>query len=325
MPTRISVALCTYNSGRYLRDELDSIGEQTLLPNEVVACDDGSHDDTVGILQRFKASAPFPVRIVRNEVNLRVTKNFERAISLCDGDLIALADADDVWYPRKLEVMARALIANPVAGYSFHDGDLIDDGGRLLNSTMFRRGNMYALSGNEFAPDDQVPILLRANVVWGSAMMMRSDVRHLVLPISPRWAQDSWITMVLSLVGRYGIMIPESLYKYRLHQRQAYGVPPNLWSVTRNLKPYPLDVWAKEIEMFADLQRALQANLDLTGRCKTRDLDLIKGKMEHLAQRHMARTTRGWRRAKTVLVEWFTGRYAKFSLSWKSALRDLCV
>ena len=62
-PRRISVALCTYNGGRYLEAQLESISAQTRQPAELVACDDGSTDDTLAILERFARRAPFSVSL----------------------------------------------------------------------------------------------------------------------------------------------------------------------------------------------------------------------------------------------------------------------
>src|ERR1019366_197610 len=95
---RISVALCTYNGERFLSQQLASIGKQTRLPDELVVCDDSSTDRTVAIVREFAASVSFPVRVFENQRNLGSAANFERAIRLCDGDLIALSDQDDIWY-----------------------------------------------------------------------------------------------------------------------------------------------------------------------------------------------------------------------------------
>jgi len=105
----LSVAMCTYNGEQYLQEQLDSIIAQTRLPNEVVVCDDGSTDATLQILDEFQETAPFPVRIYRNGTRLGPTKNFEKAIKLCSGNVIALSDQDDVWMPHKLERLEEVL------------------------------------------------------------------------------------------------------------------------------------------------------------------------------------------------------------------------
>ena len=87
---RISIAMCTYNGALHLHEQLDSFTSQSYPPNELIVCDDGSTDDTVSLIENFATHSTFPVRISRNERNLGSTKNFEKAISLCGGDLIDL-------------------------------------------------------------------------------------------------------------------------------------------------------------------------------------------------------------------------------------------
>ena len=83
---RISVAMCTYNGGRYLQEQLESIALQSRLPMELVVCDDQSTDDTISILKRFQVEAPFAVKVIRNSQRLGSTKNFDQAIGLTRGD-----------------------------------------------------------------------------------------------------------------------------------------------------------------------------------------------------------------------------------------------
>lgn len=92
---RISVALCTHNGSAYLTEQLASIAAQTRLPDELVVCDDRSSDDTPRLLADFAARAPFPVQVVVNSENLGSTAKFAKAISLCQGDFIALSDQAD--------------------------------------------------------------------------------------------------------------------------------------------------------------------------------------------------------------------------------------
>src|SRR5215467_4239016 len=107
---KLSVALCTYNGSRFLQEQLGSIGSQSRPPDELVICDDGSSDDTVDIIKRFALNAPFPVKLEVNASNLGSTKNFELAVSLCCGDVIALSDQDDVWDATKLAKIERVFL-----------------------------------------------------------------------------------------------------------------------------------------------------------------------------------------------------------------------
>ena len=82
---KISIAMATYNGAKYIRDQLDTLGRQTLPPVELVVTDDGSTDATLSIVEAFSAVAPFPVRIIRNTNRLGYEENFLKAASLCAG------------------------------------------------------------------------------------------------------------------------------------------------------------------------------------------------------------------------------------------------
>ena len=129
---KFSVALATYNGARYLPAQLASLAAQTVMPGELVACDDGSTDGTVAVLERFASDAPFPVRLFRNPVNLGSTANFAQAVGLCTGDGIFLCDQDDLWHPHKLARFAAAFDADPAVGLVASDLELIDAGGQDL-------------------------------------------------------------------------------------------------------------------------------------------------------------------------------------------------
>ncbi|SDY91484.1 glycosyltransferase [Nitrosomonas sp. Nm58] len=98
--TTISIAMCTYNSEAHLQEQLDSVANQTRLPDELVICDDCSTDRTEDIVRAFVNIAPFKVNFSVNEKRLGSTANFEKAICMCQGDIIALADHDDICYPQ---------------------------------------------------------------------------------------------------------------------------------------------------------------------------------------------------------------------------------
>lgn len=126
-PFRVSVAMATYNGERYLPEQLESIAAQTLPPAELVVCDDGSTDGTLGVLRQFAERAPFPVRVSRNATPLGFGDNFLRAASLCQSPWVAFCDQDDVWLPRKLAAVVAAAQADGVVLVA-HSADLVGEG-----------------------------------------------------------------------------------------------------------------------------------------------------------------------------------------------------
>ena len=77
-------------------------------------------------VREFAATAPFRVRMEHNPTRLGATANFERAASPCRGDIVFLADQDDIWLPDKIAVLAAHLDAEPDAGAVFCNGRVVD-------------------------------------------------------------------------------------------------------------------------------------------------------------------------------------------------------
>lgn len=221
---RFSVAMCTYNGASFVREQLESMAAQTLLPAELIVTDDGSRDATAQIIDDFTRAAPFPVRFVRNQVNLGSTKNFEHAIGLCQGDLIALSDQDDIWHPDKLSRFASIFEARPEVGGVFSDGRLIAPDSKPLGSTLWSSFGFNTQLQKQWRQGNTASILVRQDVVTGATLAFRSDLRHLIFPISANWIHDAWIAWILSLSSVLAFL-EEPLIDYRVHTAQQEGVP----------------------------------------------------------------------------------------------------
>jgi len=218
----ISVAMCTYNGGRYLEEQLESIASQSRLPHELVVCDDGSKDDTLEVLKRFQIGAPFAVRVIRNSQRLGSTRNFDQAIGLARGEFIALCDQDDRWAPTKLERLSLVLQENPFLGGVFSDASLIDDEGRRTGLRLFARHRFTVAKQRRFigCPTET---LLKHDVVTGATLMFRATIRRYCSPIPASWVHDGWLAWMIALHSRLSL-IPEALIDYRIHAGQQLGV-----------------------------------------------------------------------------------------------------
>ena len=137
---KISVAMCTYNGEQYLREQLDSIAKQTRLPDELVVSDDGSIDKTLKLIEEFASSSPFPVRISVNDKNLGTTRNFEKAIWSCEGEVIALCDQDDIWHVKKLELVEALMASAASVGLVISDAELVDAASRRRGRSLWQKG-----------------------------------------------------------------------------------------------------------------------------------------------------------------------------------------
>ena len=132
---KISIALTVYNGEKFLQNQIDSFLSQTLLPNEIIISDDCSSDKSMDILENYKSNNNVDIKVFRNDYNLGFTKNFQNAISKCNGDIIFLSDQDDVWYKNKIETVVRKYKENPNIFLIIHDADLVNENLEKTNLT----------------------------------------------------------------------------------------------------------------------------------------------------------------------------------------------
>lgn len=102
----ISVALATYNSKKYVKEQLDSIRTQSVAVDEVVIVDDCSIDGTIEYVERYINEYKLHGwKIIQHTVNKGFIRTFTDAISATSGDIIILCDHDDIWLNNKVEVI----------------------------------------------------------------------------------------------------------------------------------------------------------------------------------------------------------------------------
>jgi glycosyltransferase involved in cell wall biosynthesis len=235
----VSVAMCTYNGAPYVREQLDSVARQSHLPDELIVNDDASSDGTVKIIEAWARDAPFPVALHVNDRNVGLFANFCLAIERCHGDIIALADQDDVWQPNKLALQGAVLSAQSAAGLVFSHAEVVNPtlqplGYTISQSTRFgRREQSMMHRGRAF------DVLMRRNVVTGATMAFRSHFRDLILPIPENQVHlhDAWIALLVAAVSDIAF-IPESFMSYRQHAVQQTGAhapvsPRSLYQAVR--------------------------------------------------------------------------------------------
>lgn len=104
---KVSIAIATYNGAKALREQLDSLYNQTVQPDEIFVSDDCSNDGTVEILEEYHRTKGLKYTV--NEHNLGFNKNFENALKNTTGEFIMICDQDDIWMPEKVEVLLKAI------------------------------------------------------------------------------------------------------------------------------------------------------------------------------------------------------------------------
>lgn len=223
----ISIALCTFNGARFLETQLRSIGRQTKIPFELVICDDGSSDATPAIVERFAATASFPVSFHRQPKTLGSTKNFEQALQRCRGEAIALCDQDDLWAPEKLARLVTVLETEPAVAGVFSNARLIDSEDRELPGDLWHRVG-FSSSRQRLFSQDASAVLIHSDVVTGATFLFRSKWVPRLLPIPAEWVHDGWIALLLATLAQLRAL-PACPMSYRIHAAQQVGAPEVSW------------------------------------------------------------------------------------------------
>jgi glycosyltransferase involved in cell wall biosynthesis len=317
---KLSVALCTYNGEQYLPEQLGSIREQSRLPDEVVICDDASNDRSLLIVQEFAEQVPFPVRIVANAANLGSTPNFDKAIGLCGGDVIVLADQDDIWRPHKLETLESSLKTNLNSGFVFSDAEIVDQDRKPFGYTLWEAVGFASNEQDRFQSGEAFEALLKRYRVTGATMAFRSQYRNLIQPIPAPWLHDAWIALLISSIAPCAL-VREPLIQYRQHGRQQLGERKRgLFGEYRSARKMTREAF----EAAALRYSMARDRLSQIPGFNTHRLALLDKKLAHYCQRIAMRCPGRWR-LPTVLSEMWRGNYRRFSRGWKAIAQDLLM
>jgi glycosyltransferase involved in cell wall biosynthesis len=221
----ISVALCVYNGARFLPEQLASIAAQTQTVDELVVCDDRSTDNTREMLAEFGKTVSFPVHIHQNERQLGSTKNFEKCLQLCQGDIIFLCDQDDYWYPEKVAEQIQYLAENPTKQAVFSDGNLMDEQSGPIPGSIWQTIEFDAVGRQTWNAGRGYRMLFQGYVVTGATLAIRARALPRLLPFPDgikTMIHDSWIALLLSLTDQIGF-VDKPLIRYRRHASQQVG------------------------------------------------------------------------------------------------------
>lgn len=313
---RVSIAMASYNGGAFIGEQLNSFVQQQRLPDELVVCDDGSSDDTVEQLERFAKTAPFDVRIVRNEENLGYNRNFEKAMGLCSGDLILISDQDDIWFGNKISTLVALFEAHPDIDLIVNNQTIVTDG--KPGSTIFENSRKFGF------PDGYLTA--------GSCTSLRKSSLEIILPVFPAAAYDHWIgTMARFLQSK--LLHEQSLQTYRRHGGNTSSPvlaadSPTWWSVmSRYGWKDPKPSWRNDLSILGACAGRIEQHQAAIREKKSAAvlgtaMALVREEIEFLETRLALASLPRVRRPLRVLKLWRRGHY-KSLFGLKSIGKDL--
>lgn len=209
----ISVCMAAYNGERFIGAQIKSILNQLSDNDEVIIVDDGSSDGTCGIIERFHDTR---IRLKRHESNEGVLRSFEDAIRLARGDILFLADQDDVWMENKVLTMLEEFRLHPEADVVTSDATPVDEDGSVL-------GASYYAKRGKFRSGVLTNVLRCKYLGCTMAFRRRICARILPFPADADVLHDLWIGASNSLAGGETLYIARPLVLYRRHGDNTTG------------------------------------------------------------------------------------------------------
>lgn len=326
MRPTVSVALCTHNGASYLREQLLSILNQSRPPHEVVLSDDASTDDTLEVADRafaeWRSGRPdstVTLRVIRNRVPLGVAANFEQVLAACSGELCALSDQDDVWYPRRLEVMAAEFAGRPELQLLHSDARLVDGRGMPLGSTLLQTLGVTADEKRDVHEGRAFDVLLGRNIITGATAVVRRELVERARPFPSAWVHDEWLAMVAAATGTVDFL-DESLIDYRQHGGNQIGVTS--LDTAGRLGRLRAPRSTRNERLLARAEALNERAPGLVPAPSETYLRAIRAKVAHERARSTFPRAR-FRRVLPVLRLWRTGGYTRFGRGPQDVLRDL--
>ncbi len=220
----LSASLLTYNGAAYIKKQLDSILTQTQKVDEIVICDDGSTDDTIAIIEDYQNNYPNLIHLYQNEQQLGSTKNMEKCLGLVKGDIVFLADQDDIWLPHKVSTLCTYFEAHPHIDAVFSNGLLINENDEVMQDMA-----LWDIIG---FPEATLPkgfnlfdFLYRVdNIVTGAGMAIKNvkSLLNIPFPNVKGLLHDGWIALYYASRGKLNYC-NENLFQYRIHAAQQMG------------------------------------------------------------------------------------------------------
>lgn len=206
---KVSIIIATYNYARYLPMAIDSVLKQTFQDFQLIIVNDGSTDDTDGMIRPYLENPKVRYVVQKNQGQAVA---FNNGIAQSTGELIAFLDADDIWMPNKLEKQITCLEKNPNIDFCYTNSFYMDYCGKIYGTPMIK---------NHIESHSPDQIMLENDILTPSAVMMRRSLLKAVGPFRNGMVcsdHDMWVRC--AEIGGRMEFLSEALMAYRNHTSQ---------------------------------------------------------------------------------------------------------
>lgn len=209
----VSVCMASYNGGRYIGKQLESIIKQLDENDEIIIVDDCSTDNSLDVIRSINDKR---ISIFFNESNKGHVFSFARAISLATKEIIFMSDQDDIWIDNRVASMKNELL-NSNAVLISSNSDFIDSDGVKIN---------YMVDGVHSSSSEKnlkniIEIFAGKGNYYGCAMAFKKELIPVILPI-PAYVEshDLWIALAANIL-KLNLHFDGITLKRRVHGSNA--------------------------------------------------------------------------------------------------------
>ena len=222
MDPLVNILMSVHNGERFLREQLDSLLNQTYLNWHLSVRDDNSADGSVNIVEEYVRRYPEKVSIMADDHGqLGACQSFGMLLSNTGADYIMFCDQDDVWLPEKIErslsEIRRLEKLNPgKPAMVFTELSVVDQNLRLRSDSFWRYQRINPT-------DNSLNLLIADNVATGCTMIFNRKLKDISSPIPGNVIMhDWWMTLMCSIYGSMSFL-SEPTILYRQHDMNDTG------------------------------------------------------------------------------------------------------
>ena len=216
---KIDILLATYNGEKFVKEQIESILNQTYENFNLIISDDASTDNTLNILEEYEKKDT-RIKIFKKEKNKGLIDNFEFLLKNVTSDYFMFSDQDDIWKKDKIEKSINKL-KEESSGLVYTDLEIVDEKLNVIYPSYWKYKQIY----KKIIKYNNFEALYLNNFVTGCTILAKSKYINDILPL-PRNSKfvlhDYWTALIISAKDKISY-VEEPTIQYRQHKNNRVG------------------------------------------------------------------------------------------------------
>ncbi len=216
---KIDILLATYNGEKFVKEQIESILNQTYENFNLIISDDASTDNTLNILEEYEKKDT-RIKIFKKEKNKGLIDNFEFLLKNVTSDYFMFSDQDDIWKKDKIEKSINKL-KEENSGLVYTDLEIVDEKLNVIYPSYWKYKQIY----KKIIKYNNFEALYLNNFVTGCTILAKSKYIKDILPL-PRNSKfvlhDYWTALIISAKDKISY-VEEPTIQYRQHKNNRVG------------------------------------------------------------------------------------------------------